>query len=189
MKKPINRYIPSNYRKVTYEGTDCVAYVGENDDRTQFYAILYKSKAKNHSGHYRYKSEESRNKSLVRWFDAQIDHKNRVKEQQKKRNSYEHTLELGEILVSTWGYDQTNVDFYQVVEINSKKTVTIRKIASEAIKSAEMPWAQAKVVPCRGQFVGQPMKKRVAEGDHVKLTSYSWAGRWDFNAVHETSYA
>jgi hypothetical protein len=36
-------------------------------------------------------------------------------------------LEVGDIWNSSWGYDQTNVDFYQVVKVTAK-TVTVRKI-------------------------------------------------------------
>jgi hypothetical protein len=36
-------------------------------------------------------------------------------------------LELGSIFYESWGYDQTNIDFYQVVNINKSK-ITLREV-------------------------------------------------------------
>ena len=38
-----------------------------------------------------------------------------------------HTLTAGDILYSSYGYDQTNIDFYQVIA-TTKKTVTFREL-------------------------------------------------------------
>lgn len=44
-----------------------------------------------------------------------------------KLEEIEHSLREGDILYSSWGYDQTNVDFYQVMRITPKKVV-LRKL-------------------------------------------------------------
>lgn len=38
-----------------------------------------------------------------------------------------HNAMVGDILCSTWGYDQTNYDFYKVTKI-TEKTVTLEKL-------------------------------------------------------------
>lgn len=38
-----------------------------------------------------------------------------------------HNIKVGDIFTYSWGYDQTNIDFYQVVS-TSAKTIAIRKI-------------------------------------------------------------
>ncbi|HCN5512602.1 TPA: hypothetical protein N6023_004603 [Escherichia coli] len=35
------------------------------------------------------------------------------------------TVSVGDIFVSSWGYEQTNVTFYQVLSVHGKKTVTV----------------------------------------------------------------
>jgi hypothetical protein len=40
-----------------------------------------------------------------------------------------NSFNVGDILFNQWGYDQTNVDFYQVVATTAK-TVTVRQIAA-----------------------------------------------------------
>lgn len=38
-----------------------------------------------------------------------------------------HNIKIGDIFYNSWGYDQTNIDFYQVVK-TTDKTVTLRQI-------------------------------------------------------------
>ena len=35
------------------------------------------------------------------------------------------TVSVGDVFVSSWGYEQTNVNFYQVISVHGKKTVTV----------------------------------------------------------------
>lgn len=41
-----------------------------------------------------------------------------------------HDYKPGDVLSAVWGYEQTNVDYYEVTAI-TPGTVTVRKIASE----------------------------------------------------------
>ena len=50
-----------------------------------------------------------------------------------QKNKGEIKMEIGTILVNRWGYDQTNVDFFQVIKV-TEKTVVIRQIAKEKVK-------------------------------------------------------
>lgn len=47
-------------------------------------------------------------------------------------------VRTGDIFSTSWGYGQTNVDFYQVVKINSKHFVTVRKIKQEIDYTGDM---------------------------------------------------
>ena len=40
-----------------------------------------------------------------------------------------HDIKIGDIFYNSWGYDQTNIDFYQVVGTTAK-TISIRQISS-----------------------------------------------------------
>ena len=40
-----------------------------------------------------------------------------------------HNIKIGDIFYNSWGYDQTNIDFYQVVATTAK-TITLRAIKS-----------------------------------------------------------
>lgn len=51
---------------------------------------------------------------------------------------------VGDILYSSWGYDQTNIEFFKVVK-TSEFSVWIQKVGSEVI--AITGWAHQDVVP------------------------------------------
>ncbi|EAT0477748.1 MULTISPECIES: hypothetical protein [Enterobacteriaceae] len=42
-------------------------------------------------------------------------------------------ISLGDIFVSIWGYEQTNVHFYQVVGVAGKSTVKLREVESREV--------------------------------------------------------
>lgn len=45
----------------------------------------------------------------------------------------EYGVKVGDIFVSSWGYEQTNVDFYQVIALVGKHSVRVREVAPEII--------------------------------------------------------
>lgn len=68
--------------------------------------------------------------------------------------------QVGDILVCSWGYDQTNVDFYQVVSVSPNGgTCTIREIGVRRLPAGE---GADGVFAVRDHFIGEPMTgKRV----------------------------
>lgn len=59
-----------------------------------------------------------------------------------------HTVEVGDVFYESWGYDQTNSDFYQVVAV-TPKSVRIRMINARRVGEGH----QARLVPDVGNFV------------------------------------
>jgi hypothetical protein len=51
--------------------------------------------------------------------------------------------------MSSWGYDQTNINYYQATKVTTK-TVTVREIAQERITTGSM---RGRCVPVVGQFL------------------------------------
>jgi hypothetical protein len=51
---------------------------------------------------------------------------------------------LGKVFYTSWGYDQTNVEFYQVVGLKGKKTVILKELECDYVASGDM---QGKVTP------------------------------------------
>ena len=70
-----------------------------------------------------------------------------------------HELKVGDVLRAIWGYDQTNVDYYQVVELNGATMVTVRKIGEDRQSSA---WMQGYSTPTPNKFVGDPIRRKVS---------------------------
>ena len=100
-----------------------------------------------------------------------------------------HGLPVGTVLVSSWGYDQTNIDFYEVTKATAK-TVMIRPI-SLAKENGES-WGTYTAKPKRGEFTGDAFRCKVQDPHAqpwVKINSFAMARPIDEETQHGTSYA
>jgi hypothetical protein len=87
---------------------------------------------------------------------------------------------VDDIFVSSWGYEQTNVDAFQVVEKIGNATVVLRPIACRTVEGTEVSHGMAQnVVPVHNAFIGEEkITKRITEYG-IKINSYSSAFQWD----------
>ncbi|WP_434523838.1 hypothetical protein [Photorhabdus asymbiotica] len=95
------------------------------------------------------------------------------------------TVSVGDIFRSFWGYEQTNVTFYQVVSTLGKKTVVVRQIDSE-ITNYETSMSGSKK-PLINIFIGQQLKRQVKECSSVpcvKIEDYEIAYKTDIGREH-----
>lgn len=94
--------------------------------------------------------------------------------------------DTGTILYRSWGYDQTNIDFYQVTKKIGKTMNEVRAIASRAKSDVGGP--SVTVVPHINKFTGDPMKRRPDKNGYVKVCHYDHAYPWDGRPKHETGF-
>lgn len=97
-----------------------------------------------------------------------------------------NTLKAGDVLYTSWGYDQTNINFYQVVRTVGKYSVELIEIMSEIDHSntgADYVVARKDIY----RLDAQPRTHRVKNGDHVKIKSYATAYLWDGKPKYETA--
>lgn len=107
--------------------------------------------------------------------------------------SEQQVMEVGTILVSRWGYGQTNVDFYEVVR--STKTMVYARRIEKKIEPAG--WLQSDCTPVTGEYIGEAIRRKVknfrADGDprysFIEIESYERAYVYDGSKVRETSWA
>ena len=94
---------------------------------------------------------------------------------------------VGDILYTSWGYEQTNIDFYEIVARRGKSTLALRKLKCS---SEDEGWCRHKVMPLKGQFAGdQTLTRRISKHGTAKIESYAWLHPWDGAPKHATSYA
>lgn len=94
--------------------------------------------------------------------------------EKKAKRAAGHKLQVGDVLRSSWGYDQTNIDYYEVTRLIGRSMVEIRKIAAESVGDGYMT---GQCVPTPGRYIGEPMKKAVSDydGQSVRISSYASA--------------
>ena len=115
-------------------------------------------------------------------------HQERVTQHRAERQAFRTALMPGSVLVNSWGYDQTNIDYYQVVAVSETgRSVTIRPIAA---RSHEDGFMQGTCWPLADHFTGPEMVKRVGPGDSIKVHDWgSWAHLWTPGLNRWTAYA
>jgi hypothetical protein len=84
---------------------------------------------------------------------------------------------VGDMCHTSWGYDQTNVDAFQVIEVKSRTTIVVRPIGGEVEDTGYM---QGKFTPVRNRFTGAAIIVQAGFGYWPHATSgngcsESWA--------------
>lgn len=114
----------------------------------------------------------------------------KAKAERKADRAKPHTLKVGDILVSSWGYDQTNVDYYTVTATTAN-TVMLAPIASELAKGdpgvGPMSGYVMPVTPIK--ITGEAKRHRADSRGYVSLSSYSSAHLWDGRKQYCSWYA
>lgn len=88
---------------------------------------------------------------------------------------------VGDIYCCSWGYDQTNVDFYEIVATPTAKTIHLRQLCATSQGADNMKVA----VPGKYRDT-QVLVKRVASSDAFSLSKYKWLTLWDGSPQYET---
>lgn len=97
-----------------------------------------------------------------------------------------HPVKVGDIFYDSWGYDQTNIDWYQVVKV-LPKSVKVRRIAG---KTKETGFMSGETRPLKGKFIGPPKTKRVgiSNGEPYLPSKHGWTSLWDGKPKHVSWY-
>lgn len=121
----------------------------------------------------RFNSIESKTSYVTNFVDRIVKQAQENAEMKAARKAKARDLQVGDVLVSSWGYEQTNVDYFQVIELVGKASVKLQQIAKE--KNYESRGDSGYCVPVLNTFCGEPFVKKVTDGTRVTLTSYSSA--------------
>ncbi len=181
-------YIPKDAKEIKCTKTDAVAYINDYADGTKYTAMVFAGKRSKYDKYYGFKTSERRDQYVQEYFkdiEASYERKKQYAEKKKAMISEnQKNYEVGAILYSAWGYDQTNIDYYQIID-RTDKMVTIQKIAKKYLET-NYP-SEESVVPAKDNFVGEPMKKKIGAYG-ISLNSYANASLWDGEPKYQTAY-
>lgn len=198
MSNQVERYIPEGMTEHRREGGRVVYYGewGNSSDRPRLRGMAFRSdKVIKPDFDFTYRSEEERDEYVDSWWRRQENlaaSKEDRKQEKRVLADQPNPFKVEDILYSSWGYEQTNIDFYKVVEVKGKSVVIVKvgKKEAEGMPAAHM---SGYVVAVPGVEVGERMLKRVtwsgADNPVLSLTSYSSAYRWDGKPKNYTTYA
>lgn len=182
--KTLTRYIPHGYTQYTPEIGDYpkdlfAVYV----DLAKLSAIFYAKKQSTHTFFNRFRTLDDMKKKINTTISSLMSHEDRIIKRAVERKA-PTTLKVGDILQASWGYDQTNVDFYLVTKVVGTRTVELREIGSKVVSGAGSPCEN--VVPNPDVFIKDTIyTKRVSNG-YVNFSSYKTARKWDGQPCYQT---
>lgn len=162
------RFVPENSRAVPYERIAAVVHLYVSKDGRPT-ALAYKGTARKPAFHIRFRTEEALLEYVRNWVERHIAHEQARQAELVAKRDETHTLTVGAVLVSSWGWEQTNVDFFEVVRVVSPKTVRLRQIAANLNEDDTPGGAMAGYkMPVPGTFLAdEPEIELRARGSRV----------------------
>ena len=168
--------IPQHAQKITVKVDGSVIYKWEQNGKILLKA--FKGKASKPAFYYSYKNDEAANKQISAWIDALMI-TNAAKIRDKAEKNQPHNIKIGDIFRSTWGYDQTNVEFWECVSV-SGALITVKEIAQQREYTESM---SGNCLPIPGKFIGAEKKCRVQYGTRIKVSDCAHASLLDFTEI------
>lgn len=177
-----SRYIEPGSTKVRDKLSDAIAYLYASPKSGRPGAQVFFGKQSRPVLWANYKDAASRDKAVAQMFESRQRHAASIKNYRDERNAYVNDYRVGDVLYTSWGYDQTNVEFFEVTGIKGRM-VTLREIGEKQIDTGPM---QGRVVPLVGEYVtshssfaGKELT-RLAQKGAIKIDDVRRAYRLDF---------
>lgn len=96
---------------------------------------------------------------------------------------------VGAILEGSWGYEQTNINFFKIVK-RTNDTLWLQPLATRTV--ADAGFMSTRVVPGEptdGKIIRRRLMRRDGEPIGCRFaTSYGWINLWDGKASLATHY-
>jgi hypothetical protein len=180
-------FIPKGARPILEHENGSALYV--YDVGATLYAVAFWGTSAKPHFHYRYPTAERRTDAILQFKDAVQTHVARRTEQRATKAAWINPLKVGDLLYTSWGYDQTNVEFYAVTHVSGRR-VKVRQIASDYEATGHMSGRTWPAMPIR--FIG-PESVHVAQpcgtSASVKIHNSAYAQLVTGRDVYTSSYA
>jgi hypothetical protein len=107
------RWIPKDSQAIEHPQKLGIAYYYTTAG-SRAAVVAYSGNRSKADYHHTYKTEEQARENIKTWFEA-LTQSADFKAQRRIEQRTANTFQIGDIISNSWGYDQTNVDFYLVV--------------------------------------------------------------------------
>lgn len=185
--------LPPNHEVYAYEQEVVVAYTYVSR-RGYPSLMLFSGRGNKPIIHSAYRTEEQRSEAIINVLENIRSSMKRI-EERKKQRSAPHSLQVGDILVSSWGYDQTNIDYYQVTKLIGSTMVEIHPIYSRIVDNHG---TYDVVMPVKDGFIQprhdgdtwkcKPLRRKVDPVyNGVSINTFASAYKWDGKPQDETN--
>lgn len=180
-----SRYVPAGAVEQRNDEARTVAYLFTNVQGKPA-ALGYAGTAGKPAFHFRFATDERRQAFIAEWVKRELAKASTRAEAMAKRQTVVHGLNLGDVVYTSWGYDQTNVDFYQVVNVPTAKTVHVRKLCQTTTETGFMSGNTQAIAD---EFAGEKVFVCRATGERSITVDGHPARWWDGRPLSCSWYA
>ena len=176
------RYIPNGYELFFSDAALKIEIWALPIPTGKYLAQCFLGKATKPAWFYRLGSQESLQKQVEAQV-ASVIAREAMKAEYKAKRQMPVTVNVGDVFKSSWGYEQTNIDYYEVTKIISATMIEVTPIAAN---KTETQWLAGQCTPVKGSFKGEPMRKKVTGymgKPYFKIASYA-----DANLLEPTGF-
>ena len=169
---------------VVYVHTDTHSFTAEDGNQTT-YVVAFQAKRQKPDHNYRFPKGPKAAERWIKEYFAGVQANEQAKADYKARQEAEaDQVEVGGIYYTSWGYDQTNVDFYQVVGRTAK---TVQYIGlGKTVQDTDCPAAD-KVVAATA-IKGKEVHTAKINGNGWRIGTFRFAFPWDGKPKHQTAW-
>lgn len=146
--------------------SSCVYKYTDRNDRPCF--VGYKGRSRKPTVNYYYSSIDARDIGAEKWMKVWADRK----EEESKKQAEPRGVEVGDVFKSSWGYDQTNIDYYIVTALVGSHSVRLAELGQ--LKTHD-DTHYGSCAPDVTRVVGESFVRRV-KSQRVRITSS--CGAW-----------
>jgi len=113
---PRASFIPKGATKVQPKNSDAVAYLYLSG-RGRLGAVGFQGKADKPAFNYTFRDEVQRTRYVTHFFEKRSEYLASKAARKVEQQAKPIGLVVGDVLRSMWGYDQTNIDYYEVTRV------------------------------------------------------------------------
>jgi len=189
MKTKHPRYIPTGSTPDSRNSEKGEVHTWSKDGK--IFAVAYTGKQARPTWNYRFLTEANRAEKVNSFFDG-IEARKKFRAVRHTERNIPHAFQVDDILYASWGYDQTNIDFFQIVAV-TQKTVTFRKIC-QAVVDGTCGFMCENVIASKNEWLNDKIYTRPAHGDCFAFAEYKGDHRlhlskWDGRPLYQSHYA
>lgn len=162
MRTNISRdfYVPAGATKFADKASSAVVYAYTNTDGEPC-AVAFHGKASKPAWRFRFRNEAQRAKRAAEHFQRIQAWEDRRASHRSSRTAFKHSFKVGDVFKTCWGYDQTNVEFFECTAVKGKM-IEVREIAQEAVEDGSLAFS-GRCVPMLGKYIGEPLRRRPSQ--------------------------
>jgi hypothetical protein len=170
--------------------TGLLIWEGTTPDNKSLWLQMFYPKAKKPFCNYAFKTLErlqTYKENQIKAYKELLEIKRARKEAAKATPEKLALIKVGDIFNWTWGYEQTNQDYFQLIELRGQIGI-FRELDQDR---TETGWLTGNCKPIKDSFKGDPFRKKIQfqnNKPYIKMASFGWCNLWDGQTDYYTSY-